>query len=317
MDLISVEQRFPNFDQNVPSGGYRWWYCDALSADQHYGITLIAFIGSVFSPYYARARRRGKDDDPLHYCSLNVALYGKPNRWTMTERGRKNIRQSASEFVIGPSAISWDGSVITIQIDEISVPLPSRIRGQVRIHPETLGEQAFLLDPAGLHRWWPVAPCAHVEVELEQPALSWSGNGYFDSNSGEAPLEQGFRRWSWSRASISDGAAILYDVISHDEQRRAFALHCQRNGKLEQFELPQLVRLPSTRWWRIERESSAEQNQARVLQTLEDTPFYARSLLSTRLRGEQVHAVHESLSLDRFRQLWVQCLLPFRMPRLA
>jgi hypothetical protein len=25
--------------------------------------------------------------------------------------------------------------------------------------------------------------------------------------------------------------------------------------------------------------------------------------------------VHESLDLDRFRRPWVQCLLPFRMPR--
>jgi carotenoid 1,2-hydratase len=28
-------------------------------------------------------------------------------------------------------------------------------------------------------------------------------------------------------------------------------------------------------------------------------------------------AMHESLSLDRFRSAWVQLLLPFRMPRIA
>ena len=51
------------------------------------------------------------------------------------------------------------------------------------------------------------------------------------------------------------------------------------------------------------------------MRTLEDTPFYTRSLLSARLLGERVAAVHESLSLDRFRTGWVQMLLPFRMPR--
>jgi carotenoid 1,2-hydratase len=52
-----------------------------------------------------------------------------------------------------------------------------------------------------------------------------------------------------------------------------------------------------------------------VRQTLEDGPFYARSILSTRVFGEDVPAMHESLSLDRFRKPWVQAMLPFRMPR--
>jgi carotenoid 1,2-hydratase len=54
---------------------------------------------------------------------------------------------------------------------------------------------------------------------------------------------------------------------------------------------------------------------AEVTRTLEDTPFYARSLVRKRLLGSNALAVHESLDLDRFRQPWVQCLLPFRMPR--
>ena len=52
-----------------------------------------------------------------------------------------------------------------------------------------------------------------------------------------------------------------------------------------------------------------------VRQTLEDTPFYSRSVIETGLFGEQVTAVHESLSLDRFQAPWVQAMLPFRIPR--
>ena len=51
--------RGPRFDAAVPPGGYAWWYVDALSDDGRHGLTIIAFIGSVFSPYYACARRRG------------------------------------------------------------------------------------------------------------------------------------------------------------------------------------------------------------------------------------------------------------------
>ena len=51
----------PRFDQIIPDGGYRWWYFDALSDDGTHGLSIIAFVGSVFSPYYARARRKGQD----------------------------------------------------------------------------------------------------------------------------------------------------------------------------------------------------------------------------------------------------------------
>jgi len=42
---------------------------------------------------------------------------------------------------------------------------------------------------------------------------------------------------------------------------------------------------------------------------------YARATIATRLFGEEALAVHETLSLDRFAQPWVRCMLPFRMPR--
>ncbi len=48
----------PRFDQNVPPGGYAWWYVDAFSEDQQFGLSIIAFVGSVFSPYYAWSGRR-------------------------------------------------------------------------------------------------------------------------------------------------------------------------------------------------------------------------------------------------------------------
>ena len=54
---------------------------------------------------------------------------------------------------------------------------------------------------------------------------------------------------------------------------------------------------------------------ATVTRTWEDSPFYVRSALRTRLFGEECTAVHESLSLDRFRMGIVRAMLPFRMPR--
>ena len=56
--LDAAPVRGPRFDAPVVRGGYSWWYVDALSDDGKNGITLIALIGSVFSPYYAAMRRR-------------------------------------------------------------------------------------------------------------------------------------------------------------------------------------------------------------------------------------------------------------------
>jgi carotenoid 1,2-hydratase len=56
-------------------------------------------------------------------------------------------------------------------------------------------------------------------------------------------------------------------------------------------------------------------DRPRVRRTLEDTPFYTRSLVHGRYGGEPAQIVHESLSLDRLRLPIVRAMLPFRMPR--
>ena len=99
--------------------------------------------------------------------------------------------------------------------------------------------------------------------------------------------------------------------------RRAarLALRFGPDASAQAIEPPPVVRLPTT-GWRVPRRTRADAGHgARVVQTLEDAPFYSRSLLDTRLLGRVAPAIHESLDLDRFRSRWVQCLLPFRMPR--
>jgi carotenoid 1,2-hydratase len=239
------------------------------------------------------------------------------NRWTLTERGRHSLDRSETAIAIGPSSVEWDGDTLTVRIDEVTVPLPSRVRGLVRVRPTALVDRTFALDAAGTHRWRPIAPCARVEVELERPALRWSGTAYLDSNSGDAPLEDAFVRWDWSRAGDDRSATVLYDVARRSGDELSLALRFGADATMQAIEPPPPMRLPHT-LWRVPRGTRADEaRHATVLRTLEDTPFYARSVLSTRVHGATMHAVHESLSLDRFRSRWVQALLPFRMPRIA
>lgn len=283
----------------------------------------------MFSPYYAWARRRapGGLADPHDHCAVNVALYGEPRRWAMTERGRGKLFRDATTLSIGPSALAWDGETLVITIDETTVPVPSRLSGTVRVRPAALTGASFALDDAGLHLWRPIAPCSDVEVELTKPALTWRGHGYLDSNRGETPLESAFVRWDWSRANLTDGAAVLYHAIRRgaaagpdgprrDHDERALALRFDRAGTVTPVEVPHRVVLPDT-LWRMPRETRSDRPDGmRVAATFEDSPFYTRSLLTGTLLGQDVDAVHESLSLDRFAAPWVQAMLPFRMPRL-
>lgn len=277
----------------------------------------------MFSPYYAWARRRDRGD-PLHHCAVNAVLYGpgKRKRWALTERGRASVHRDAASLAIGRSSLSWDGDALTVQVDEVTAPIPSRLRGTVRLRPAAILDRTVTLDADGRHLWSPLAPCARVEVALDRPSLRWSGAGYFDTNAGSAPLEDSFERWDWSRASLGDGGAIvLYDAIRRQdtgsgERHLAVALRVDPSGRVQDLNpAPPRCALPRTRWG-VGRESRSDAGSpARVLRTLEDTPFYARSVLSSRLLGESVAAMHESLTLDRFRAGWVQALLPFRMPR--
>jgi carotenoid 1,2-hydratase len=268
----------------------------------------------VFSPYYA-ARRRHSAASPHDHCAVNVALYGRRGKhWAMTERRHSSLAQSARTIAIGPSSFTWVGDTLIIALDEIAIPRFSPIRGVVRVHPRALAQCDVALDSEGRHWWRPIAPQAQVEVHLDRPGLNWRGSGYFDSNEGAAPLESDFHSWTWSRSDTEDGAVVLYDVTCRSGEPLSIALRFDQTGQHELIQSPPAALLPQTRWL-ISRASRSEDGTAAVIRTLEDTPFYARSLVSTKLLGAQRIGVHESLSLDRFRNRWVQAMLPFRMPR--
>jgi len=233
----------------------------------------------------------------------------------MTERRRTAVQRSADTLTIGPSHVAWDGRSFTIEVHETAVPLPRPVRGRIRVHPVALADQAWALDAAGRHTWQPIAPTARVEVAFEHPDLSWSGSGYVDSNFGDRPLEQDFRRWSWARADREEGAAVTYDVERRDGSRHGLALRFDGRATATPFAAPSMSLLPRT-GWRLERPLRCDDGcRPSVVRTLEDAPFYARSTVATRWDGADVIAMHESLSLDRFDRRVVQAMLPFRMPR--
>ena len=260
----------PCFDQDVVPGGYAWWYLDAISDDGQHGLTVIAFIGSVFSPYYAWAGRR----DPLDHCAFNVALYGpRASLWSMTERRRSAVMRSRDSLAIGRTTASWEHGALVLDIRERAAPIPRRIRGRITIHPQAINPLPFVLEERGQHWWRPLAPRARVTVKMSAPALRWQGSGYVDQNAGAEPIEQAFSQWTWSRAATRDGTAIIYDAVRRREPPLSLALAFDRHARFDERASPPSARLPRTRWRVLPgRRARNEGRATSAVRSFEDTP---------------------------------------------
>lgn len=289
---------------------------DAVSADGRNALTIIAFVGSAFSPYYAAARRRAAPADPLNHVCINAILYTPRGKfWAMTERGAGALVRTPDRLWIGPSGLTLHGHRLQIDIAERTVPIPRRMRGRVTVDLGPVFHETHVLDANGRHGWRPVAPCASVHVAFDRPGIDWSGPGYVDMNHGTEPLEKAFTSWNWSRQDRGDTTRILYDTLSRDGARRALALDYHRDGRVDAIEPDPVLGLPKTLWRVARATRAAPDAPARVARTLEDTPFYSRSLLASGEGPDSQTTMHESVDLDRFASPIVQAMLPFRMPR--
>jgi carotenoid 1,2-hydratase len=111
--------------------------------------------------------------------------------------------------------------------------------------------------------------------------------------------------------------SVVYDVRPKKGPDRGVSQRFSPDGSYQSFEAPARYPFPASAW-RIQRAMCSEsQSATEILSTLEDTPFYARSLLQTRLLGEDLTAVHETLDIPRLVSLPVQLMLPWKMPRRA
>ena len=284
-----------------------------MSDDGASSVVIIAMLGNAFSPRWARARKRDPASCSLDFSTMNVALRaGGASRWALTERARASVSRSADHVAIGTSEMTWQSGDLVVRIDERTAPWRERLRGSVRLTPLSCSDLVVDLDPEGVHTWSPRIPIASVEVDFEEPRVRFRGTGYFDMNRGECPLEETFASWSWSRVSDGKRAEIAYDVALRDGTTRARSFHGACGEDLATAVHDEVVELPATRFG-LPRRARSREGPTALVRTLEDGPFYARSVVTTTLAGQRAIGIHETVSLDRFRSRWVKLLVPFRM----
>ena len=303
----------PCFAVYVPPSGYAWWYIDGVSDDGTRAISIIAFVGSVFSPWYRWSGRK----DPENNVCINVATYGPKGRFAMTDRGRSALRRDENTFTVGPSSLHWDGSRLFIEIDEVSsLPLVSRMQGQIVLTPSGITDVELPLTNDDQHIWRPFAPTARIDVDLG-PGWQWRGHGYFDANFGARALEQDFDYWTWGRFPVADGSVCFYDAERRDGTRLREAFRFDASGGLAPFDAPPVAKVRRSNW-AVRRETRADPGfQPKQVKAMLDAPFYNRSVVRTKIEGFETDGVHEALDLRRFRGPWLMPMLAVRVPRRA
>jgi carotenoid 1,2-hydratase len=234
----------------------------------------------------------------------------------MTERSSRSLTREHDVYRLGPSQVSWRDDRLVLDIREWANPIPRPIKGRIVFHPQQLFTKIDALDSAGRHRWGPIAPTGRLEVEFEKPGLKWSGHGYLDSNEGDEPIDRPFLDWDWSRADHPDKSCrVIYDVRQRDGQNILLANRYRTDGTIEAFQPPARRSLGST-GWRIQRQLRLDADtRPGTVQTLEDTPFYARSMTQLSSPDGAIPLMHETLDVNRLVSPVVQWMLPWRMPR--
>ncbi len=281
------------------------------------GITVIGFVGSVFSPYYFSAKNSIPNTDPMEHCAFNVAIYGTGKRiWAFTEYTSKHVSRNPNELVLGNNIINADkDGEILINVDEKSPIIGSKIKGTVRLSFSRLNTEKFCLDRNENHTWHPIAPRGEVVIDFPSLSVNFKGSGYHDMNYGNSPLEKDFVNWDWSRHTVKDKTIIFYDGVRTAQDNFSIAVGFDDKGKIEPIKpLPEIKKLPNTCLWRCPR-SVRSDDEPRSIMTLENSPFYSRSLVRTKLLGSVAHGIHESLRLDIFKKNVVQHMLPFKLRR--
>jgi len=247
---------------------------------------------------------------------MNVATYGRGGRFTMTDRGRDALRQSADSLIIGPSSMSWRDGELVIEVNEISsLPLVTRVRGTIRVTPSALTSVELPLTADGTHVWRPFAPTCAIRVDLDAPGWQWDGHGYFDANFGTRALEEDFDEWTWGRYPTRTGSTCFYDAIRRDGSRLGVGIAFGRDGAARIVTPPPTTRLRRS-LWAVKRETRADAGyRPEQVQAMLDAPFYCRAAVRTSIGGEVTVGVHEALDLRRFRAPLLKPMLALRVPR--
>jgi carotenoid 1,2-hydratase len=286
------------------AGAYRWYYADATAGE--YSAVVIFMVGSLFSPRYSVAARRG--GLPLEHCAVNFALYRQGARlcWVLSEYPRVEL-EAASRLRIGGSTLSYEDGAVRMQVEERTAPWGRPVRARLVLEPMTaLGDEVQLAP--GLPHWWrPMAPRARARLEVATEGVAVEGWGYHDTNHGAEQLGARLSGWHWSRTHGARETVVDYVLPDGVAPVKVTAgpegVLCERGPRGEA--APTVL----TGWGlRVPRHLRAGNTVVGAPRLLESSPFYAR----VEAREGGMDTLGEVADFRRFHSPLIRWMAHFR-----
>lgn len=170
----SLDERI-HFDRPLNPHGYQWWYVDVISEDQSFALSIIIFVGHVFSPFYFKARqkdlKRSADQKikanlgrqanrerqadretlnglPENFCAFNISLHalnktakkalGCPSIWVLNEYCTQQVKEHSDLIQRESNKFTINQSVWQQNHDELIIDINERTKPFFQRMPKTL-----------------------------------------------------------------------------------------------------------------------------------------------------------------------------------
>lgn len=306
------------------SGGYEWWYFDAVSADGRYSFVVIFYEGNPFSTRYIKALEGKADSAPMpsDYPAVSISVYEQENPvyYSFTEfNGTDCTFSEERPFVeIGPhrmeSIQTEDQLSYSLSLDE-ELPNGDRLQAELIFEsPPTpaLFEEEEDDSPAG-HRWNLAQPRAEASGIIKigstgegDRAIAFQGTGYHDHNTGDEPMRDEFFDWYWGRFHFDYATLVFYVMNRKNEQEHQAWLIDPSGGKIikafDQVEVSDkslsLFGLYSAR--KLNFQAAGAEMRVQQSQVIDNGPFYQRFLSDGFLRVPGGHVLESQQGITEY-----------------
>ncbi|TYP95494.1 hydroxyneurosporene synthase [Fodinibius salinus] len=231
------------------TGGYEWWYFDAVSADDQFSFVIIFYRGNPFSRrYISQLNSDSVNARPSKFPAISISVYedGDPIYYSFTEFEASDCSfDEERPFVeVGPHRMEIQN---TSGLLKYHLTLEETLASGDQIEASLTFKSSLPVDSlfkncderSGEHLWNLVQPRAEVEGSfhitgptVEAREIGFKGRGYHDHNTGYEPMHNEFEDWYWGRFHFSHATLVYYLMNREsDKQHRAWLID-NNNGKV-------------------------------------------------------------------------------------
>lgn len=307
---ISTKLEDEKIDPGKPSGGYEWWYFDALSSDKEWSIVVIFYDGNPFSPKYISELSKGSGSHsalPKHFPAISVSLYrnGKAEYYSFLEYGEDRFHWDEEEQTGSVGSNFFKRSITGDELEYellLTQTLDSghSINAKLKFTSQKLPEDLLSHESAGeKHFWNLIQPRARVtgSITVEGKQMDrnilFNGDGYHDHNTGFEPMKDSFDEWYWGRFHFRDFTLIYYIMNGLDgsQQHEAWLFDNESQQVLEKFDQVKLDYHVVNRFGlntsrKLEIISSTSEITIQQNKLIDSGPFYQRFLSDAIMKRE-------------------------------